>query len=236
MTNRIADISPRKAALVAGLGYLIVFILGILSSFIALENLIVRGDAAATANNILASELLFRIGIASGVVLLVADAVIAWALYIFLKPVNESLSLLASWFRLLFVAIAGITLLNLLFVLLLLSGAEYLSVFETGQLQAQVMFLFNAHAFGMSLSWVFFGLHIFLLGYLIFKSSYIPRILGVLLMVASLGYQIDSFASFLSSNYANNEALFIVFVAVPAIIAEFSLTLWLLIKGRNVEH
>ena len=91
MTNCIADISPRKAALVAGLGYLIVFILGILSSFIALENLIVRGDAAATANNILASELLFRIGIASGVVLLVADAVIAWALYIFLKPVNESL-------------------------------------------------------------------------------------------------------------------------------------------------
>ena len=236
MTNRIADMSLRKAARVAGFGYLIIFLLGPFTNSISRENLIVAGDAATTASNILASESLFRMGIAGGVILLVADAVVAWALYILLKPVNKSLSLLAAWFRLLFVAFAGIAVLNLFFVLLLLSGADYLTVFETGQLQAQVMMFLGAHEFGINFSFVFFGLHIFLLGYLIFKSGYIPRILGILLIIAAVGYQIDSFASFLSSTYADNEALFILFVAVPAIISEFSLTLWLLIKGGNIQQ
>ncbi|MCH8877653.1 MAG: DUF4386 domain-containing protein [Chloroflexi bacterium] len=235
-TNRTADISLRQAARVAGFGYLIIFLLGPFTNSISRENLIVAGDAATTASNIMASESLFRMGIAGGVILLVADAVVAWALYILLKPVNKSLSLLAAWFRLLFVAFAGIAVLNLFFVLLLLSGADYLTVFETGQLQAQVMMFLGAHEFGINFSFVFFGLHIFLLGYLIFKSGYIPRILGILLIIASVGYQIDSFASFLSSTYADNEALFVVFVAVPAIIAELSLTLWLLIKGGSIQQ
>ncbi len=235
MTNRIADISLGKAARVAGFGYLIIFILGGFTNFIARDNLIVPGDAAATVSNIMASESLFRMGIAGGVIVLAADAVVAWALYIFLKPVNKSFSLLAVWFRLVFVAIAGINLLNLLIVLLLLSGADYLTVFETGQLQAQVMLFLGAHGSGINISWVFFGFHILVLGYLIFKSSYIPRILGILLIVASLGYFINGFASFLSSNYANNEANLLV-VAVPAIIAEFSLTLWLLIKGGSIQQ
>jgi len=235
MTNRIADMSLRKAARVAGLAYLIIFILGGFTNFIARDNLIVAGDAATTASNIMASESLFRMGIAGGVIVLAADAVVAWALYIFLKPVNKSLSLLAAWFRLLFVAIAGINLLNLLIVLLLLSGADYLTVFETGQLQAQVMLFLGAHEFGINISWVFFGLHILVLGYLIFKSDYIPQILGVLLIVASLGYFINSFASFLSPTYADNEANLLV-VAVPAIIAELSLTLWLLIKGGSIQQ
>ena len=237
MTNRVADISLRQAARVAGFAYLIfIFILSGFTNFIARQPLIVPGDAATTASNIMASESLFRMGLAGGVILLVADAVIAWALYIFLKPVNKSLSLLAAWFRLLFVAISGIALLNLFFVLLLLSGADYLTIFETGQLQAQVMLLVGAHDFAINISYVFFGLNIFFLGYLIFKSDYVPRILGVLLIVASVGYQIDSFASFLSSDYADNEALFFVFVGGPAIIAEFSLTLWLLIKGVKVQE
>ena len=236
MTNRIADISLGKAARVAGLGYLIIFILGGFTNFIARDNLIVAGDAATTASNIMASESLFRMGIAGGVIVLAADAVVAWALYIFLKPVNKSLSLLAAWFRLLFVAIAGINLLNLLIVLLLLSGADYLTVFETGQLQAQVMMFLGAHEFGINFSFVFFGLHIFLLGYLIFNSGYIPRILGILLIIAAVGYQIDSFASFLSSTYSDNEALFILFVSVPSIISEFSLTLWLLIRGGKIQQ
>ena len=236
MTNRIADISLRKAARVAGLAYLIIFILGGFTNFIARDNLIVAGDAATTASNIMASESLFRMGIAGGVIVLAADAVVAWALYIFLKPVNKSLSLLAAWFRLLFVAISGIALLNLFFVLLLLSGADYLTVLETGPLQAQVMLFIGAHDFAINISYVFFGLNIFFLGYLIFKSDYVPKILGALLMIASVGYQIDSFASVLSSDYADNETNFLLFVAVPAIIAEFSLTLWLLIKGEKVPQ
>jgi len=83
---------------------------------------------------------------------------------------------------------------------------------------------------------LFFCIHIFLLGYLIFGSGYIPRILGILLIVASCGYLIDSFGNFLFSSYANNKTAFIVFVAVPAIIAEFSLTIWLLFKGGKLQE
>ena len=236
MTNRVADISLRQAARVAGFGYLIIFILGGFVNFIARQNLIVPGDAATTASNIVASESLFRMGIAGGLISLAAEPVVAWGLYIFLKPVNMGLSLLAAWFRLLFVAIFGIAILNLFIVLPLLSGADFLTVFETGQLQAQVMLFLNAHDYGVNISYVFFGLHIFLLGYLIFKSDYVPRILGVLLIVASLGYLIDSFASVLSSDYAVNEINFLLVVAVPAILAELSLTLWLLIKGGKVQQ
>ena len=235
MTNPIADISQRKAALIAGLGYLIVFVISIPANF--WEGLVVQGDAATTASNIIANELIFRIGIASWLIVLIADALVAWALYIFLKPVNKSLSLLAAWFRLVYVAIFGITLLNLFVVLQLSRGTDYLSVFGTDQLQAQMMLFLTAYDFGVVISFVFFGLHIFLLGYLILKSNYIPKILGVLLIVASIGYQINSFANVLLPNVANYEAtLFIVTVAVPAIISEFLLTLWLLLRGRKIPE
>jgi len=232
MTNRIADISLRKAALVAGFGYLIIFIFGI--SFFIVENLIVPGDAAATASNIMASESLFRMGIAGLLIVLVADTIVAWALYVFLKPVSKSLSLLTGWLRLVYTAIFGFALLSLFYALQLLSGADYLMVFEPNQLHAQAMLFLNAYGYGLNIGYVFFGLHIFGLGYLIFKSDYIPRILGVLLMVASAGYLIDSFASVLSANYANNEVAFLLIVAVPAIIAELSLTFWLLFKGGKL--
>ena len=231
MPNRIADISLRQAALVAGIGYLFIFIVNsVANAFIGL------GDAATTASYIMASESLFRLGLACWVILLVADVVVAWALYVFLKPVSKSLSLLTAWFRLVFTAIIGITLLNLFSGMQLLSGADYLTAFEPDQLHAQALLFLNAYAFGFNIGFVFFGIHILGLGYLIFKSGYVPRILGVFLMIAFVGYQIDSFASVLSSNYASNEVLFFVFVAIPAVIAELSLTLWLLIKGTKVEQ
>jgi len=235
MANIIADMSLRKAALIAGLAYLIIFVVGVPATM--WESLVAHGDAATTASNFIANEFLLRISIVSWLVVLVADLVVAWALYIFLKPVNKSLSLLAAGFRLVFVAIFGVTLLNLFMVLQLSSGSDYLSAFGTGQLQAQMMLFLSAFDFGVQISWVFFGLHIFLLGYLIIKSSYIPRILGVLLIIASIGYQINSFANFLIPNIANYEqTLFIVTVAVPAIISELLLTLWLLLKGRKIPE
>lgn len=231
-TESIVDISLPKAALVAGLGYLVIFIFG--AFFGVLENLIVWGDAATTADNIMASELLFHTVIAGLLIVIVADVVVAWALYVFLKPVSKNLSLLTAWFRLVFGTIFGIALLSLLSASQLLSGSDYLTVFESNQLYAQAMIFLKTYQYGLNIGYVFFGLHILGLGYLIFKSDYVPSILGALLIITSVGYLIDSFASFLSSNYANNETLFFIFVAVPAIISEFSLTLWLLIKGRKV--
>ena len=233
MTERIGDISMRRAAQVAGFGYLAVFVLGTFA--FSLEDLIVPGDAAATASNISDSVLSFRAGVASLLVLLVADVVVAWALYIFLKPVSESLSLLTAWFRLLYVAVAASAFVGLFSVSTILSGPVDSTVSELAQLDGLTTLFLNVYQYGFNVSFVFFGLHILGLGYLIWKSDYVPRALGVLLIIAALGYQIDSFASVVSADYANNEALFVVFVAVPAIIAELSLTLWLLIRGGKLR-
>jgi len=233
MTNLITDISQRQAAKIAGFGYLLIFILGIFAYFFAFESLIVRGDAATTANNIIDNELLFRFGIASWVFVLSIDVVVAWALYVLLKPVNGNLSLFAAWFRLVFVAIFISALFNLFTVLQILSGPDFLTVFETNQLHAQSMLFLNAYQYGVDISFVFLSIHIFILGYLIIKSDYIPRFLGVLMIVASVGSLTDSFANFLSSNYANYEVAFLLIVVVPAITSELSLTFWLLWRGFN---
>ena len=219
----------RRAAQVAGFGYLAVFVLGTFA--FSLEDLIVPGDAAATASNISDSTLSFRAGVASLLVLLVADVVVAWALYIFLKPVSEGLSLLSAWFRLLYVVLAACAFVGLFSVSVILSGAVDSTVLELAQLDGLTTLFLNVYQYGFNVGFVFFGLHILGLGYLIWKSDYVPHLLGVLLIIASVGYFIDSFASVVSADYANNEALFVVFVAVPAIIAELSLTLWLLIRG-----
>jgi hypothetical protein len=142
--------------------------------------------------------------------------------------------LLSGWLRLVNSTIFGIALFNLFSVLHILSGAEYLKVFDTGQLHAKVMLFLNTFNNTWLIGLVFFGLHLFVLGYLIFKSGYIPRILGILLIVASIGYLIDSFANFLLPNYTNYKDIFLLIVVVPGIIGELSLTFWLLFKGGKI--
>ena len=230
MSNTSTSISPRQAALIAGFAYLAVFIVTSFAQF-ALEKIIVQGDAAATAKNIMDSELLFRLGIAAWIIVLLSDAVVAWALYLFLKPVNDALALLAAWFRLLFVAIFAVSFFNLFAVMELLSGTAILAALEPVQLHAQITPFLAAYEIAVHISFVPFGLHIFVVGYLIFKSGSMPRILGILLMTAAVGYQIDSFGNFISSAYGANEIYFIIFVAIPAVVSELWLTLWLLVKA-----
>lgn len=229
MANRIADTSPRKAAIVAGFGLLIMTILAPFAEFYVRQSLVVPGDAATTAGNILANELLFRISICCYLVVAISDVVVAWALYVLLKPVNKSLSLLAAWFRLVYATILGIALLDFFNALLLLSGADYLTVFATDQLYASMMLSLNAFDYGWDIGAVFFGLHLAFLGYLTFKSGYIPRILGVLLIVASFGYLVDTFGKFLLLNYDANIAMFTFF-------GELLFMLWLLFKRVNVQQ
>ena len=227
MINRIADISLRTAAKVAGFSRLISMI-GIFGLFV-LSSLIVPTNAETTANNIIANELLFRFGISSLLIMFILDVVMALALYVLLKPVNRSLSLLAAWFSLMHVAIAGGALVNHFSVLQLLSGADYLTVFETGQLHAQVMLFLNSFDYGFLIGMVFFSLHLIVLGYLVFKSGYIPRILGVLLIIASLGYLIDSFGRFLLPNF---DAPILQFTGI----GELIFALWLVFKGAKIPE
>jgi hypothetical protein len=224
MNNRVTDTSRRKAAIVAGLALLIMTILAIFAT-----SAIVPGDAETTVKNIAANELLFRMAICSLIIVAILDVVVAWALYDFLKQVNKGISLLMAWFRLVYAPILGIAVANLFGVLLLLSGADYLTVFETDQLRALVTLFLNAFRYGWDIGLVFFGLHLFFLGYLVFKldsPGYIPRILGVLLVIASFGYLIDSFGRFLSPNYD-------VSITLVTFIGEMLLMLWLLWKGAK---
>jgi hypothetical protein len=226
----------KKTARVAGLLYLTIIVAGIFAEFVVRSSLIVSGDATATANNIMASEGLFRVGIAADLIMIMCDVALALVFYILLKPVSNALALLAAFFRLAQAATLGINLLNLFFALELLSGANYLAGAGADQLGAQALLFLEAHGTGYAIALVFFGFSIMVLGYLIFKSGYFPRILGVLLVLASFGYLIDSFARVLLPTYNNYEATFTLVVFAPAFIAELALCLWLLVKGINVQQ
>ena len=187
MTNFSANLSIRKAALVAGAGLLAMTIFAVGAIFFIFEKLTIPGDAGATVNNILAGEMQFRIGIACIFIVAVLDMVVAWALYVFLEPASKNLSLLAAWFRLVYSAILGVALFSYANVLRLLGGAHYMNGVETGQLHAEVMLSLNAFDDGGAIGLVFFGIHLVILGYLVFSSGYVPRILGIVLVVALLG-------------------------------------------------
>ncbi len=229
MIKSINDISLSRAALVAGIGLLLMTTIFILADIFAFRSLIVPGDAAATANNIMAEEILFRIAICSFIIVAILDLVVAWAIYILLKPVNKSLSLLAAWFRLVYAAILVIALLNLVIVLLLLSGANYLVVFDTEQLHAQVLLFLNAFDELWAIGLILFGFHLIILGYLVFKSGYISRIMGILLIAAGLGYPVSNFAKLFFPNF---DASLIMFLGWGELLFMF----WLLFKGAKIPE
>jgi hypothetical protein len=224
-------ISINKTARIAGVLYLLITVLSIPVHFVIPSQLIVAGDAAATANNIMASAGLFRMGIATELVLLLSEIVLSVLLYVLLKPVSRTLSLVAAASRLTMTIIHGVNLLSHFIVLLLLNGAGYLAVFQPSQLQALMMVFLNAYDYGFEIGIVFLFLHALILGYLIFRSGYFPRILGVLFVIASFGYLIDSFSNVLIPNYKTGP----VYLALPIAIAEIAFPLWLLIKGVNAS-
>jgi Domain of unknown function (DUF4386) len=228
-----AETSPLIKARVAGLLLLIVAILGPFSVIYVPSTLIVPGDAIATADNIRASEGLFRLGIVSDSLIFLIEIVLTVLLYVLLRPVSRPLSLVAAFARLAMTVVMGVNLLPYFTALLLLSGAGYLTAFEPAQSDALALVFLNAHGYGVFIWQLFFGLHLFVLGYLIFKSGYFPRILGILVIVGSLGYLIDAYGNIL---FPNNAEIFGVVVGVTAIFGELPFFLWLLIKGVNVQR
>jgi len=231
MTNGNTDFSQRKAAIVAGGSILIVAIVAGFATFFVLDTLFVPGDAAATTNNIKASEMLFRTGLLGWLIILICDVLAAWGLYVFFKQVNKSVSLLTAWLRLVYTAILGVALLNFVIVLLLISGADYLRAFETDQLDTQVLLFLNAFYGLWDIGLVVFGFHLLGLSYLVFKSGYVPKILGILLILAFVGYLITSGANLLLPNYENYKATIKLVFLVPMVFGEFGLALWLLFRG-----
>jgi len=230
------EISRSNAARIAGYGYLAIIVFAIFAEFFVRSTLVVPGDAATTASNIASNQGLFRLGIASYLLAAIFDVIVALALYVFLKPVNQSIALLAAWFRLMHATIFALALGNLFNVLHLLNDADQATGFSTEQLHAQIMLFLDAFDLEWLVGLVFFGLHCLLLGYLFIKSGYMPKLLGVVLIIAAAGYLIDSFARFLMGNYSDYEDFFLMIVAIPALAAEVSLCVWLLIKGVKVQQ
>ncbi|GAB4369193.1 MAG: DUF4386 domain-containing protein [Calditrichia bacterium] len=235
MTTTNSDIPLARIARVAGVGYLIIFITGIFANFLVLENLFAPGDPATTAHNILSNEMLFRSAIFSFVIMFLADVVLAWALYLLLKPVHQNLSLLSGWLRLVNGAVFGIALFNLPQVLKILKGTEYISILEAGQRQAQAMLSLHAFNHTWLVGLVFFGAHLLVLGYLIVKSGYIPRFIGILLLIAGGGYLIDSLANFLLPVYQSYQDIFQMLVIIPGVVGELWFTFWLLLRGSKID-
>ena len=219
----------RMAKIAAGL-YLLITVLAIYTHFYVPGELIVAGDATITSNNIAANQGLFRGGIFSELIILLSEVVLTLILYVIFKPVSNTLSLIAAVSRLAMTTIHGFNVLNNIFVLVLLSGAGYLSAFEQNELNALVMFFLEGYTYGFGLGIVFLGLHAILLGYLIYVSGYFPKFLGVLFVFASLGYFIDSFSQLLLPRYVPGQA----FIAIPIALAEIAFPLWLLFKGVNL--
>lgn len=215
-----------KTARIAGLLILIISVFAPFSMMYIPSNLIVPGDATTTANHIMASEQLFRAGIVSDSVVFLIEVVITVVLYVLLKPVSKTLSLVAAFSRLAMTIIQGVNLLNHLTALLLLSGADYLTVFGPDQLHALVLLFLNAHEYVVLIWGLFSGLHLLVLGYLVYRSGYLPRILGVFLVLASLCYLAQSTGNIL---FPKHEEI-LAWVGLLSMV-ELSFPLWLLIKG-----
>ena len=225
--------SPQVYAKVAGVIWLIVALLAPFGEFFVRQGLIVPGNVAATAENIVASQSLFRAGFATDLVVFVIEVALAAVLYVLFRPVSRTLALVMAFARLAMVTILGLNLLNMFTALQLLISPEYTTAFEKGQLQALAFVFLNAQHYGYALGMVFFGLHLGVLGFLVYRSRFLPRILGILMVVSGLGYLADSFTKFLLPQSADTLA---VVVVVTALIGELPLTLWLLVKGVDVER
>jgi Domain of unknown function (DUF4386) len=222
--------SNKKMARNAGFWYLLMAITGPIGLLYVPSKLIVPGDAAGTANNIMASESLFRIGIASNLVCQIAFIFLALALYRLLKGVNHGHALLMVAFVLVSVPIAFLNMLNPLSALLLLSGADFLTIFEPTQLHALAMVFLNVQEYGTMIVQIFWGLWLLPFGWLVFKSGFFPKILGVFLIIAGFGYVAHSFTFLLFPRYGDTVSSF---AAVPEAIGELSMVLWLLIIGAK---
>ena len=232
MMEQITEASPRFKARIAG-GLWLMVIAASMFAFVIQSPLIVRDDAAATARNILASESLFRLAFAANLIGGACYMGVTALLYGLLKPVSRSISLLAAFFGLAGIAIGSATSLTNLATLVLLGGEQYSAAFTTTQLQAMAMMSLRLSLQGFNLAMVFFGFQCLLIGCLIVRSIFLPRILGVLLAIGGSSYVISSFAIFLSPAFG---ARLFPFILPAAIVGEGSLTLWLLVMGVNTQR
>jgi hypothetical protein len=227
MIERIAEAPSSPRARLTGVVYLLYFLTAVMGEFF-LKGLIVDGDAAATAHNILAHQPLFRLGLATGLIATALYVAVTALFYELFKPVNRSLSLLAAFFSLVGCSILAFASLFQLAPLVVLGGSQYLTIFTVEQLRALAYLFLELYGEGVNTCFVFFGVYCVLIGSLIFRSAFLPRILGVPMAFAGLGW-----LTFLSPPLANYLSPYIL---ILGFLAELALMLWLLVMGVDVPR
>jgi hypothetical protein len=221
--NPMAAAGIRRASTTAGIALLLLAIVSGFGQFAAVQHLVVENNAVKTAAEIAGSETLFRLGVASLLVAAALDIVVAWGLFKVFEPVSSGLSMLTAWFRLAYAAIFVVAIAQLAGVLRLLPGAG--GAGKNG-LPSQVLSAVHTYNGIWSAGLVVFGVHLVLLGVLVYRAVYAPTILGVLLVIAGLGYAIGGFSVVLFPPGTN--------VAAYTFIGEVVLIFWLLLRGRSL--
>ena len=208
----------RRASLTAGVALALMAVLAAFAVFGAISALITPGDAAQTAQDITASPLLFRLGIACLVVVVILDVIVAAALFTVFAPVNRMVSAMAAGFR---IAYAGV---YLVAISQLVIGVQLLADPD------QALRAIDAYTTIWQVGLILFGVHLLLIGYLAYRSGFMPKIFGILLVIAGLGYLADGFGTVMVQDYSISIGAF-------TFVGEVALTFWLLISGsRNNFH
>jgi Domain of unknown function (DUF4386) len=216
----------RTAAVVAGFGYLLGPVA--YAEFTIMPKLVIPGDIARTVENLVSRKGMFVGAILCYLISFLLDIVVAWALYVLLAPVNRALSLLAAWFRLVYTAVVLVALMNLVHVYGLLNQPDNLNALGSEQLHVQAKLGLDAFRSDWSLSLVIFGVHLVLIGWLIFRSWYVPKFIGILLVIDGLGWEIDSLRPYLYPNAALSWLSITFF-------GELLFMVWLLIWGWRIK-
>jgi hypothetical protein len=228
MMERIVKTSPRLKAKIAGLLYLLAMLTGIFAQGFVSGSLVVDGDAAATAINILTHKSLFQLGFAVYLIEMACQIAMTALFYDFLKAAGRSVSLVAAFLGLTGCIIKTLSRLFFIAPLFVLGGAHYLSVFSAEQLQALALLFLRVNDHGAAIALVFFGFYAPLTGYLIIRSTFLPRILGVFSVVAGVGW--------LTFLYQPLGYRLFPYIAVPGVLGAASLMLWLLVFGVNEQR
>ncbi len=225
-----SNTSPQVLARIGGILYLLIIALGIFYEMIVRDSIVVAGDATATMANLKSNEFFWRLGIVAEFLSSIIGFGLILIMYRLTKPVNQDLAMLAAFFNLSAATIQTVYIIQLIEALFPIGSSAYLQAFTTEQLGAMISLSMKSHVFGFGIALLMFGPYFLITGYLIYKSQYLPKFIGVLYTISGIGYLVNSFILILAPQFSG-----IVFMTIvlPVFVGEISLALRLLIKGVN---
>lgn len=233
MPDPALAVRPRRLARICGLLYLYIIAAGTFAEIFVRGRLVVAGDAAATAANLLAHETLFRLGLSAELLHLASDVGVAALLYLLLAPVGRALALLAALMRVSCLLVLGVASLGHFAALRLVAGGGYLETVPEVQRQALALLALRLHGDAYAIALVFFAFACLAAGWLVWRSNFLPKLLGAGLAVAGSCYLAVSFGHFLAPDLASR---FSAALLLPCFVAELALALWLSLKGVDEDR